>query len=120
MNALNLLLRFLLEILALTAVGIWGWEQGTQWTQWLFAIILPIVFAMIWGLFNVPDDPSRSGKAPIQISGLLRLILELALFSFAIMALFHLEYQALSLGYAAIISFHYVASYKRIKWLLKR
>ena len=38
----------------------------------------------IRGVFAVPDDPSRSGSAPIAVPGLARLTLEAAVFGVGI------------------------------------
>jgi hypothetical protein len=68
----------------------------------------------------VPHDPSRSGAAPIAVPGLLRLVLELTVFGFAIWALSDMDAARLSwaLGLAVII--HYLASYDRLLWLIKQ
>ncbi|MGB5508782.1 MAG: YrdB family protein, partial [Robiginitalea sp.] len=61
----NLILRFLLEIIALISLGIWGWNQSESWFRFVLAIGIPGIIAVIWGTFAVPNDPSRSGSAPV-------------------------------------------------------
>ena len=100
-HPVNLALRFILELGALVAMAMWGWHLGggtEGWFGYIFAMALPILAAIIWGIFNVPNDPSRSGAAPIIVPGFVRLLIELAFFSFASWALYDLEYSRLSLG----------------------
>ena len=119
-HPLNLALRFILELAALFAMGYWGWTQHDGLARYLYAIGLPLISAVIWGTFAVPDDPSRSGKAPVPVPGALRLILELAFFALAVLALFAAgrETWGAILGIAAVL--HYLISYDRILWLIKR
>ena len=67
-NPLNLLIRFLLELTALIALGFWGWRNGEGAFRYALAIIIPVIIAADWGTFAVPDDPSRSGSAPIAVA----------------------------------------------------
>ncbi len=119
-NPVNLVLRFILEIAALTLFGIWGYRQSDQWFRFVFAVAVPVILAAAWGVFAVPGDPSRSGKAPIVTPGILRLLLELAYFGFATWCLKEIGYNKMSIMYGVMIVIHYVISYDRIKWLLKR
>ena len=72
----------------------------------------------MWGAFAVPNDPSRSGTAPIAVPGILRLAIELAIFVFAIWTLYDLEYTKLSWIMGIIVAIHYITSYDRILWLI--
>lgn len=112
------MLRFLLEIAAITAVGIWGWKLGQEWSRFFWACMLPVLLMVVWGVFAVPEDPSRSGKAPIAVSGWLRLLIELGIFAFATWALYDLGFQITSMIFGGICLLHYIASYDRIQWLL--
>ncbi len=120
-HPLNLAIRFLLEIAALIAVGVWGWQYGNEtWLTYILAIGLPVIAAAIWGLFNVPNDPSRSRAAPIVVSDIVRLTLELLIFSLATRALYELSYTQLSWLLGSIVILHYLVSYDRILWLTKQ
>lgn len=114
----NLFIRFLLEISALIIVGIWGWKIGEGWMQYLLGLGLPIVLASIWGIFAAPNDPSRSGSAPIPTPGLVRLLIEVIFFGLAFWALYDLSLHGLSFVYAIAVVVHYAVSYDRIRWLL--
>ena len=115
---INLAIRFLLELSALLAMGVWGWRQGEGWFRLLLALSVPLIAAVVWGTFAVPNDPSRSGAAPIAVPGILRLAIELAVFAFATWALYDLGFTGLSWALGIIVALHYIASYDRILWLI--
>lgn len=116
----NLILRFLLEVIALSSLGIWGWKESESWFRLVLAFGLPIIFAIIWGVFAVPNDPSRSGSAPINTRGFIRLIIELGIFGFAIWSLHDIGYDTMSLIFGIVVFSHYLISYDRVLWLLTK
>jgi hypothetical protein len=116
---INLGLRFLLEITALVAAGIWGWSEATGIFQYFFAVGIPVLFATIWGIFAVPDDPSRSGKTFVAVPGWLRLIIELILLGFAAWSFFDLGYRRLGSLFTSFLLLHYLFFFDRIRWLLR-
>jgi hypothetical protein len=121
LHPVNLALRFLLEIAALLALGAWGWQTGEGWLRFALALGIPLVAAVLWGTFRVPDDSSSAPvAAPVAVPGVLRLAFELVLFAFAPWALYDAGYVTLAwiLGLAAAI--HYVTSYDRILWLMRQ
>ena len=117
---MNLAIRFLLEIAALLAMGVWGWWQSEHWWRYILAIGIPILAATIWGVFAVPKDPSRSGSAPIAVPGFLRLLIELSVFTYAIWALYDLNYNRISMVLGLIVAIHYILSYDRVIWLIRQ
>ena len=119
-NPLNLLIRFLLELTALIALGFWGWRNGEGAFRYALAIIIPVIIAAVWGTFAVPDDPSRSGSAPIAVAGYLRLAVELTVFCFAIWALYDTKFVKSSWIMGAVVAVHYMVSYDRIMWLINQ
>jgi hypothetical protein len=119
-HPINLGVRFLLEIAALIAMGYWGWHQSDGALRYVLAIGIPVVAAALWGTFAVPDDKSRSGKAPVPVPGVVRLILELAFFAFAVWALFNSGLVTSAIGTGIVIVIHYAVSYERIAWLLRQ
>jgi hypothetical protein len=119
-HPVNLLIRFLLELIALLSVGLWGWKSFEGVFQYILGLGLPILMTIVWGTFAVPNDPSRSGKAPIPVSGLIRLIIEFIFFALAVWTLYQLDYTRLSYALCAIVLLHYLVSYDRIKWLLSQ
>jgi hypothetical protein len=119
-NPVNLAVRFLLEIAGLAALAWWGWNQGDGILRYVLALGIPILAAVLWGTFAVPDDPSRSGKAPVPVPGIVRLLLELAFFTAATWALFASGLATLAWIYGGIVLVHYAVSYDRILWLVRR
>lgn len=117
-HSINLAFRFILELMALTSFGLWGWKLTTANSRYLYVILIPLVAAVVWGVFNVPGDPSRSGEAPIIIPGLLRLVLELAIFFLASVALYHMGHHNYWWIFAGLVILHYLLSIDRISWLL--
>jgi len=117
-HPINLVIRFLLELSSLLAMGVWGWRQSESWFRFLLALSVPIIAAVVWGTFAVPGDPSRSGAAPIAVPGFLRLAIELAYFSFATWAIYDLGFTGLSRILGIIVVLHYIISYDRIIWLI--
>ena len=119
-HPLNLAFRFLLELALLITAGAWGWNTGDEWVRFVLALGVPVSMAAIWGIFAVPDDPSRSGNAPIATNGLLRLIIELCLFGSGVWMLYDMGKSSLCIVMASCVIIHYALSYDRISWLLKR
>jgi hypothetical protein len=119
-NPINLAVRFLLEIVALLAIGIWGWKQGEGWMRYIWALGIPIIIAVVWSTFAVPDDPSRSGAAPVVVSGIVRLVIELVIFAFATLVLYDMKFTKLSWLFGVIVVIHYIISYDRIQWLMEQ
>lgn len=119
-HPVNLIIRFILELLALVSVGFWGWKKYDGIWQFILGMGLPILMTIIWGTFAVPDDPSRSGKAPIPISGQLRLLIEFLFFGMAVWVLYDLQQAKLSYILGGIVIIHYLVSYDRITWLLSQ
>jgi len=118
-NPLNLALRFILELAGLFAIGYWGWVQFDGALRIPLMIGLPILFAAIWGIFRVPADASANGKAPIAVPGWLRLLIELAFFTFGTWCLFNAGVIQSGWIFGTVTLIHYVISYDRLSWLLK-
>ena len=119
-HPLNLALRFLLELAALAALGVWGYRSSQGGLRTLLAVALPLLAACVWGVFAVPHDPSRSGRAPVPVPGPRRLVLELAFFGLSTWALSRAGQPRLALLLGGLCIVHYVLSYDRIGWLLQR
>jgi hypothetical protein len=119
-NPVNLAVRFLLEIAGLAALGWWGWNQGDGIFRFVLALGIPILAAVLWGAFAVPDDPSRSGKAPVPVPGIIRLVLELAFFAAATWALAVTGLTTLAWIFGIAVLIHYAVSYDRIRWLVRQ
>ncbi len=119
-HPINQALRFLLELAVGIALAYWGWTRGVGFLRYVLAFDLPLTAAVLWGTFAVPGDPSRSGRAPVPVPGAIRLLLELAIFSWGVWGLYTAANWVLSLGLGIIVIVHYASSYDRIAWLLRR
>jgi hypothetical protein len=119
-NPINLFVRFMLEVTAIVTFGIWGYGLSDQWTRFLLAGLFPLMFAGLWGVFAVPNDPSRSGKTVIPTPGAIRLALELILFAAATWMLIGLGKPLLGWIFGGVVLMHYVISYDHIAWLLRQ
>lgn len=120
MLSINSLLRFLLEIWALIALGQWGYSLSDTSTKYFYAIVIPLVFAICWGVFAVQGDPSRSGQTVISTPGWIRLIFECVFFGLAVFSWYQLDKpQGAGLMFILIV-IHYAIDYKRVHWLLNQ
>ncbi len=119
-HPVNLAVRFVLELIAFFFPGFWIWKTLTEWYQYPLMILLPILVAAIWGIFAVPNDPSRSGKTVIAVPGILRLLLELSIFTFGTWTIYKSSYNNSAWIFAIVVFLHYLFSYDRIRWLLKQ
>ena len=110
-----LLIRFLLELFGLFAFGLFGWQSASGFMRYLLAAALPVMAAVIWGTFRVPNDP---GPAPVSVPGWLRLTIEILFFSCAAVFLFLAGSRILGSILAATFVVLYAISYDRVVWLL--
>ncbi|MCM3765052.1 YrdB family protein [Neobacillus niacini] len=96
-KALNLGLRFLIEILALVIYGYWGFHvsKGTV-MKYLLGIGTPLLVAVIWGMFGSP-------KAPYGLTGTPYLLFELIIFGLPAVALFFSGKQTWAILYGAVM-----------------
>ncbi|MDF2388345.1 YrdB family protein, partial [Nostoc ellipsosporum NOK] len=83
-------------------------------------LALPLIAAILWGVFAVPGDPSRSGRAPMPVPGAVRLVLEFIIL-FGGAAGFHLAgHAATAIVMAVLIAISYAFSLDRLAWLLRQ
>jgi hypothetical protein len=118
-HPINLGLRFALELIALGALAWWGRVSAPGWWGWLLACLTPLLAATLWGVFRFPEDAGRSGKVPVAVPGGLRLALEIAFFSFAVLALWAVGAKIWSLTFAIVVILHYAASWNRLVLMLR-
>ena len=95
MRQLNLALKFLLELAALAALGLWGASIADGAAAVVLAIGLPALAAGLWGTFAAPKARHR---LPLR----LRAPFELGVFAVAALALWGAESAAPSATFAAI------------------
>ena len=84
----NSVVRFLLELTALTVLALWGWHAlGGQPQRLLLAVAAPLVAATAWGMFVAPRASHFLG-----LPG--RLVVEVLVFGSAVLALVGLGHPA--------------------------
>jgi hypothetical protein len=120
MRPWNLTLRFGLEIGALIGLGVAAWIQTEGAARWVAVITVPLAAAALWGTFNVLDDPSRSGEAPVEVPGWVRLAIELLVLGGGWIAYGVAGFPAIGAAFAALTVLHYAVSRARVHWLLSR
>jgi hypothetical protein len=118
-NMINLVVRFLLELAALYVFGRWGWQTNEGFLRYVLMIGLPLLAATLWGVFRVPGDASANGNAVVAVPGWVRLLFEIAFFSFATYCFFATGLQNAGGAFGIVTLLHYILSYDRILWLLK-
>jgi hypothetical protein len=119
----NLLLRFVLEVTSLVIAGQWAWRAAEglgSAPRLLLTIAVPLLMAVLWGVFRVPGDPSPEKKPIVAVPGTARLVLELAFFGFALWAAFANGQTALALGFGFGLLLHHLWSVGRLAWLVRQ
>ena len=93
LKLLNLAVRFLLELCLLAAVGYWGFKTQSSWLmKILCGIGLPVLIAVLWGMFIAP-------KAFRPLNSASYLTVELTLLALGSVALFASEKPTLGWAY---------------------
>jgi hypothetical protein len=112
--------RFILEIIALVFIGWYGSNLASGWISFFLAAGFVFAAMLLWGIFNVPGDPSRSGKAPVVVSGVARLAIEASIFLFASYAINTILGLWFALLFLVALMAHYIQTKNRVQWLLKQ
>jgi hypothetical protein len=81
LRSINLALTFLLELALLAAFGFWGFQSGgSTLMKILLGIGIPLLVAVIWGIFMAPNAARR-------LQGGAYLALKIVLFGLGVAAL---------------------------------
>jgi Protein of unknown function (DUF2568) len=101
----NLLLRFLLELFALGALGYWGFKTGSATiTKIALGVGAPLVAAVAWGVYVSP-------RAPVELPGLVALLLQVVVFGSAAAALVAAGHRTLAVVFGVIVVINAVLMY---------
>jgi hypothetical protein len=100
-------------------VGYWAYRQAEGLLAGTLALVVPLVMALIWGIFGAPNDPSRNGHPPVPVPGWLRLLLELLLFAFAVWCILDMKLLVWGWLMAAAVLLLYGLTSQRVRWLLR-
>lgn len=120
LNSINLIIRFILEIIGLIVLAQLGWSLSDGFASLLLAVGFPLMAAILWGVFAVPGDPSRSGKAPVATRGYWRLLLEGLFFGSIVLSLTVMGQINQAWWFGVVVCIHYAVSYERLKWIVKQ
>ena len=118
MVAWNLGLRLGLEVTALVAIGALAWDATGGGLRWFAVVAAPLVAATLWGVFNVKDDPSRSGEAPVEVAGAVRLAVEAVVLGAGAIGLVVVVGLWLAAVFVLLTALHYGVGRERVIWLL--
>lgn len=116
---INLWLRFGLEVAALIGLALMSWRSSDRLWRWVLVVSAPLIAATFWGAFAVPNDPSRSGNAPVPVPGSVRLILEFTILGVGVAAYLFSGYRVAGAIMVAALLVHYAVSYDRVLWLIR-
>jgi len=94
-DAAALGVRALLELVALVAVGYWGYRMGPGALRYVLAVAAPLALAVGWGALVSPNAPARLPD-PWRLSA------ETFAFALATAALVGVGRPALAAGFAAV------------------
>jgi hypothetical protein len=88
--------RFLLEIATLIALGYWGFNTGqTPLTKILLSLGAPLLIGLLWSRFGSPGVAT-------PLSGLSRLLVEIAILGLAVLGLAAADQRSLAITFAMI------------------
>lgn len=114
MSPWNLALRFVLEIACVAGIGA---GVGSS-TSTILGIVAAVVAIVAWGTFATPDDPSRSGRAPVPTPGIARLALELAIFGGGVAGWFAAGQPLVGSAIVVLLVAHHLDARSRLAWLV--
>jgi hypothetical protein len=95
LKAINAGLAFFLELAMLAAFGYWGfYGDKSLFVKWTVGIGLPVLTAVVWGIFLAP-------RAVYRLNSLSGNFLSLILFLLAAAALFYTQHTLLAVVFAS-------------------
>ena len=96
-KAVNLALRFLLELAAVVAVGYWGFHNGgSTVARVVLGVGSPVLMAVTWGAFVAP-------RSAVSVPRPVKVVLGLAILLLAAVALAAAGQPAIAVAIAAIV-----------------
>ena len=119
-NNLNLILRFLLETVAFISPAFYIASITSSYLSIILPILTTLTLAAIWGIFAVPNDPSRSGKTVVKTPGWIRLILEQCIFTFGAYCIWQLGYETTAWVFLGVVVVHNLMFWERNAWLVRQ
>src|SRR6188472_2271668 len=97
MKAVNDGVRFLLELCGLAAIAYWGWRTGSSTaTRLVLAVGGVVLVAVVWGVFRAEGD------AVVEVPTAVRIVIEVAVFASATVALAAVGRAGLAIAFAVV------------------
>ena len=97
----NLGLAFLVELVGLAVFAWWGWRVGGSTViSLLLAIGLPVIAAVVWGLFAAPTASYGN------LAG--RIVVKVAFFGLAALALWALDHRILAAVFVLVVAANFI------------
>lgn len=94
LKVINITTSFLLELAMLASLGYWGfYGEKSVLAKWMLGIGIPLLIAIVWGIFFAPNAVRRLNST----SGTL---LSLLLFLLSAAALFYAQHPTLAIIFA--------------------
>jgi Protein of unknown function (DUF2568) len=101
----NLVLRLLLELFALGALGYWGFMTGSATiTKVVLGVGAPLVAAIVWGTFLSP-------RAPVELPWVVVLVLQAVVFGSVAAGLVATGHRTLALVFVVIVVINAILMY---------
>ncbi|WP_327269744.1 YrdB family protein [Streptomyces sp. NBC_01218] len=98
LRAINEVLAFLVEIVALVAFARWGWHSAENTAlRLLLAVALPGVAAVVWGLYASPK-----ARFTLPVAGVVGV--KVLVFACAVAALYDLDGSGSALAYVIVVA----------------
>ena len=116
----NLALRLLIELGSLIGLALFAFHRAPADWSLMLAVAVPVMTGTMWALFNVPGDRSRSGNAPVAVSGPTRLVMELIILYGGAAAYYGAGHWLATPVMTALVTIHYLASPGRVRWLWRQ
>ena len=85
----------------------------------VLAIGLPLLAAMIWGVFGTLGDTRGQGGAPVPVSGKVRFVIETGFFVLATLAFAAGGAPDVALVFGVVALLLHIIGYERMLWLLQ-
>lgn len=117
------IMRYTLEVLGIIFLSTWAATRQTN-TGLFWGIVVGIL--LCWRIFSVRDDPATMEQPCVQVPGIVRILLELGVYTLAFICLWDLMDTKFGLPaeisyvYIVAVAVYYCVTHERVMWVLKQ